>query len=84
MEPLPQNDPWTPFLEGRKKYRNVRGEEIQKEGRKIKAERERQRSMLDKLKQRRNVVCAMLMPREYFTAFPHFELLHTLKESGLI
>lgn len=72
------------FLEGRKKYRNVRGEEMQKENRKITAERERQRSMLEKLKQRRNAVCAMLMPREYFTALPHFELLHILKETGLI
>ena len=34
-------------------------------------------------RQRRNSICAMLMPAEYFAALPHLELLNVRYEFGL-
>ena len=79
-----QNDQCCLFRKERRNTATFVARKRKKEIQKIKAERERQRSMQDKLKQRRNAVCVMLMPREYFTALSHFELLHTLKGTGLI
>ena len=39
--------------------------------------------LLEAPRQRRNAICVMLMPAEYFVARPYFELLNTLSETGL-
>ena len=64
---------------GQNRRRN-RGEgmetqEVQITGRKI---------FHDRLKSRRNAICMMLMPREYFEAVSHLEMLNSLSQSGLV
>lgn len=44
----------------------------------------RQKAFFDRIKERRNAVCEVLMPRDYFADLSHLELLNVLKLSGLI
>ena len=39
---------------------------------------------LEAPRRRRNAICVMLMPAEYFVARPYLELLNTLVEAGLV
>ena len=45
---------------------------------------ERLTVFLGRIKERRNAVCEVLMPRDYFADLSHLELLNVLKLSGLI
>ena len=45
---------------------------------------ERLKVFLGRIKERRNAVCEVLMPRDYFADLSHLELLNVLKLSGLI
>ena len=45
---------------------------------------ERLTVFLGRMKERRNAVCEVLMPRDYFADLAHLELLNVLKLSGLI
>lgn len=73
MEPR-RKEPW----EDRPQCRAGRDEEKEKEI------QQRLKVMFDKLYERRNAICAIMMPGEFFAARSHFELLYTLKGTGLV
>ena len=70
---------WTKL---KKTRRNNRSEEMENE--EIQGTKhERLKAMFIKSSKRRNAICKVKMPREYFDAFPYLELLNTLSNSGL-
>ena len=50
----------------------------------IKKRDERLTVFFERIKERRNAVCEVLMPRDYFADLSNLELLNVLKLSGLI
>ena len=70
------------FLEKKTTCRRNRSEEMENEEIQA-AEHEKLKAMFIKSSKRRNAICKMMMPREFFDALPYLELLNTLSNSGL-
>ena len=70
------------FLDKKKTCRRNRREEIENEEIQA-AEHEKLKAMFIKSSKRRNAICKVKMPREYFDALPYLELLNALSNSGL-
>lgn len=73
-------------IKGSKRKRSSKGENIEEILAKldIKKRDERRTVFLERIKERRNAVCEVLMPRDYFADLSDLELLNVLKLSGLI
>lgn len=73
-------------IKGSKKKRSSKEENIEEILAKqdIKKRDERRTVFLERIKERRNAVCKVLMPRDYFADLSNLELLNVLKLSGLI
>ena len=70
------------FLDKKRTCRRTRSEEMENE--EIQGTKdERLKAMFIKSSKRRNAICKVKMPREYFDALPYLELLNTLSKSGL-
>ena len=76
MEEVWLERPMLSFLERNNTRRRNRSEEVEIGGSEI------SKSAL--ICKRRNAICEMLMPREYFTSLPHLELMNILSEAGLV
>ena len=71
------------FLDKKRPSRRTRSEELP-EKEELKAnEHERLKAMFIKSSKRRNAICKVMMPRQFFDSLPYFELLDTLSRSGL-
>ena len=75
-------------IQGPKRKRSRKEEDIEQilakqDIKKLKRD-ERLTVFLGRMKERRNAVCGVLMPRDYFADLSHLELLNVLKLSGLI
>ena len=70
------------FLDRKRPSRRTRREEMENEEIQA-AEDERLKAMFIKSSKRRNAICKVKMPREFFDALPYLELLNTLSNSGL-
>ena len=66
-----------------KEKRNQRGIPYEKMNQTLPSNKSFTALMNDPEKQRRNGICVMLMPAEYFAALPHLELLNVRYQFGL-
>ena len=73
-------------IKGPKRRRSRKEEDIENILAKqdIKKRDERLTVFIERIKERRNAVCEVLMPRNYFIDLSHLELLNVLKLSDLI
>ena len=74
--------PMLQFLEKKTTRQNNRSEEMENEEIQGTVD-ERLKAMFIKSSKRRNAICKVKMPHEYFDALPYLELLNTLSNSGL-